>query len=50
MIRNIVGTLVYVGLRKIKPEDLERILRSRDRREAGKTAPPQGLYLIRVNY
>lgn len=50
MIRNIVGTLVYVGLKKIKPEDIKKILEASDRRKAGKTAPPQGLYLIRVNY
>lgn len=50
MIRNIVGTLVYVGLKKVNIEDMKHILEARDRRKAGKTAPPQGLYLIRVNY
>jgi tRNA pseudouridine38-40 synthase len=48
MVRNMVGTLVYAGLGKIK--DVKPVLEFRDRRRAGKTAPPQGLYLIRVSY
>jgi len=50
MVRNIVGTLVDVGLGKLKPDDLDRILKSRDRGQAGATAPPQGLFLIEVDY
>lgn len=48
MVRIITGTLVEVGLGKREPEDLERIIESRDRREAGHTAPPQGLCLMTV--
>ncbi len=50
MVRNIVGTLVQVGLGKIQPEDLEGILHSKDRRRAGPTAPPHGLFLKAVFY
>ena len=50
MIRSIVGTLVEVGLNKRTPESLHTILKARDRSAAGKTAPPQGLFLVRVDY
>jgi len=50
MVRNIVGTLVDVGLSKISPADFEAILFSRDRSRAGITAPPQGLFLVEVKY
>ncbi len=50
MVRIIAGTLVDVGTGKIKPEDIEKIIESKDRTNAGKTLPPQGLYLICVNY
>ncbi len=50
MIRSIVGTLVEVGLSKRTPESIRTILQARDRSAAGKTAPPQGLFLIRVDY
>lgn len=50
MVRNITGTLVEVGLGRFSPADVKRILESKDRAAAGKTAPPQGLYLVRVNY
>lgn len=50
MARNIVGTLVEVGLGKIKAEEVKEILRSKDRKKAGRTAPPQGLYLVEVYY
>jgi len=45
MVRNIVGTLVYVGRHKIPIADLESILISTDRRQAGITAPAHGLIL-----
>jgi tRNA pseudouridine38-40 synthase len=50
MVRNIVGTLVDVGLEKLTPHDFKRILDSQDRSQAGATAPAQGLTLIKVNY
>jgi tRNA pseudouridine38-40 synthase len=50
MVRNIVGTLVDVGHHKITPAEFRDILESRDRGRAGATAPPQGLFLIRVRY
>lgn len=50
MVRIITGTLVEVGLGKRAPEELPDIIGSRDRRRAGHTAPPQGLYLMEVFY
>jgi tRNA pseudouridine38-40 synthase len=50
MVRTIVGTLVEVGAGKRDPSSIPDLLRSRDRRLAGKTAPPQGLYLMKVVY
>ena len=50
MVRNIVGTLVDVGLGKISPADFEGILESKDRDQAGATAPAHGLFLKNVNY
>ncbi len=50
MVRIIVGTLVEVGLGKIAPDDVEKIIESGDRQKAGHTAPPQGLYLAEVYY
>ena len=50
MVRNIVGTLVDVGRGRIPGEDVKRILLSRDRNQAGATAPARGLFLMKVNY
>jgi tRNA pseudouridine38-40 synthase len=50
MVRTIVGTLVEVG-RGVKPETWPaEVLRAADRRLAGPTAPPQGLFLVKVDY
>ena len=46
----LVGTLVQVGRGKLPPSDCGRILHSRERSQAGPTAPPQGLFLMRVCY
>jgi tRNA pseudouridine38-40 synthase len=50
MVRSIVGTLVEVGKGRMRAADLRKILNSRDRSEAGPTAPAQGLFLKEVNY
>ncbi len=50
MVRIITGTLIAVAQGKIKKEDLPAIIESHERALAGPTAPPQGLYLNRVNY
>ena len=50
MVRIIAGTLVEVGLGKIKAEEINDIMESKRRENAGKTLPPQGLYLVNVEY
>jgi tRNA pseudouridine38-40 synthase len=50
MARNMVGTLVEMGRKKIATGEMKKILEARDRRMAGPTAPPQGLCLVRVKY
>ena len=50
MVRIIVGTLIYVNEGRLKPEDIDRIIASRDRNLAGVTAKPYGLYLNKVFY
>lgn len=50
MVRIIAGTLIEVGIGKIQPDEISDIIKSGDRQLAGKTLPPQGLYLVKVNY
>ena len=50
MVRIIAGTLVDVGLGKIDPNEIENIIKSKKRENAGKTLQPQGLYLVNVEY
>lgn len=50
MVRIIAGTLVEVGLRKIEPEKVQEIIQLGKRENAGKTLPPNGLYLVKVMY
>jgi tRNA pseudouridine38-40 synthase len=50
MVRTIAGTLVEVGKKKLAPSEVREILLSRDRKEAGPTAPPTGLFLVEVIY
>jgi tRNA pseudouridine38-40 synthase len=50
MVRNIVGTILDIGIGKIKPSDLKKILESKDRKKAGVTAPSYGLYLEKIYY
>jgi len=50
MVRTIVGTLLLCGLGKLKPQDVKKILESRDRKNAGQTLPAKGLCLINIKY
>ncbi|MBI4758596.1 MAG: tRNA pseudouridine(38-40) synthase TruA [Chloroflexi bacterium] len=50
MMRGIVGTLIWVGEGRLRPEDFQHILEARDRRLARNLAPPQGLCLMRIVY
>ncbi len=50
MVRNIVGTLIEIGRGRWAPQRIDKILASRDRNNAGPTAPPDGLYLQCVYY
>lgn len=50
MVRNLVGTLLDIGLGRVSREHLQTILVSGDRRLASATIAPQGLFLERVNY
>ncbi len=50
MVRNLIGTLVDAGLKKISVKDFEAILGAGDRNLAGITAPARGLFLKQVNY
>lgn len=49
-VRIMVGTLVQVGKGRWQPYDVLAALRARDRAKAGPTAPPEGLYLVKVDY
>ena len=50
MVRIMAGTLYYVSIGKIKPDEIKNIILSKERDKAGKTAPPNGLFLSKVNY
>lgn len=50
MVRIIVGTLIEVAYDRMTPEEITEVIASRDRRNAGMTAPPDGLYLNKVSY
>lgn len=50
MVRIIAGTLLEVGVGKIEVNDIPKIIEDGDRKKAGKTLPPNGLYLVEVNY
>jgi tRNA pseudouridine38-40 synthase len=50
MVRNIVGTLVEAGRRRISPDEMKNILQSCDRKLAGRTAPPNALFLEKIRY
>lgn len=50
MVRILTGTLLEVGLGKRRPEEMKAVLEARNREAAGATAPPEGLFLMRVEY
>ncbi|GMR04139.1 MAG: tRNA pseudouridine(38-40) synthase TruA [Thermodesulfobacteriota bacterium] len=50
MVRNMVGALAAVGMGKIEPSEIGRIIEARDRRVAPATAPARGLFLKEVKY
>lgn len=50
MVRNITGTLLDISYGKIPLEELPAIFAAKDRRIAGRTAPPHGLFLAKVHY
>ncbi len=50
MVRTIAGTLMYVGIGKLRPEDIPRVIESKDREQAGPTALACGLYMTSVCY
>ena len=50
MVRILTGTLLEVGLGKRRPEEMKAVLEARNREAAGATAPPEGLFLMQVEY
>ncbi|HEY4380676.1 MAG TPA: tRNA pseudouridine(38-40) synthase TruA [Acidobacteriaceae bacterium] len=50
MVRNLVGTFVLAGSRRLSPDSIPAILAARNRSAAGPTAPPHGLFLLQVEY
>ncbi len=50
MVRAIVGTLIYVGLKKITLNDFNEIIKSKNRNKAGFSVPAHGLYLTKIEY
>jgi tRNA pseudouridine38-40 synthase len=50
MVRKIVGTLIEVGKGRLAPTDIPEIFAARDRSRSGPTVPPEGLYLVALEY
>lgn len=49
-VRNMVGVLYLVGIGQWKPDDVKTALEAKDRSKGGPTCPPDGLYLMRIDY
>jgi tRNA pseudouridine38-40 synthase len=49
-VRKIVGTLIEVGKGRLAPNDIPEIFAARDRSRSGPTVPPEGLYLVALEY
>jgi tRNA pseudouridine38-40 synthase len=50
MVRKIVGTLIEVGREKLAPADIPKLFEAKDRARSGPTVPPEGLYLVAIEY
>jgi tRNA pseudouridine38-40 synthase len=50
MVRNVVGTLLKVGRGEKSIEWVKEVLETKDRKQAGATAEPQGLYFVKAFY
>ncbi len=50
MVRNIVGTLLEIGLGKYEPAHINKLIKNKDRKQAGKKVSPKGLYLMNIKY
>ncbi len=50
MVRKIVGTLIEVGKGRLAPDDIHRLFELRDRSQSGPTVPPEGLYLVSLEF
>ena len=50
MVRNIVGTLIWIGLKKISAQEMPKILAAKDRTKSGPNAPACGLYFLKADY
>ena len=50
MVRKIVGTLLEVGKKRLAPADIPGLFDLRDRSRSGPTVPPEGLYLVSLEY
>jgi tRNA pseudouridine38-40 synthase len=50
MVRKIVGTLLEVGKGRLAPENIRELFDARDRSRSGPTVPPEGLYLVSLEY
>jgi tRNA pseudouridine38-40 synthase len=50
MVRKMVGTLLEVGRGKLAPSDIPKLFDAKDRSRSGPTVPPEGLYLMNIEY